>query len=401
MYYTGHLFGFQFMFNASFLLKHLAKKRLTELSRQNPVTTQQQVLFALLNKAANTQFGKANNFNSIKSVPDYQSRIPLRYYEDFWSELWEKPFPHLENITWPGKIKYFPVTSGTTTGATKYIPLTKEMIRAYDRAGLDLLIHHVANYPDSQLWAGKTFVLGGTTELVEQAPGVWSGDISGIKTTLLPWWAKPFYFPPKELALLSNWDEKIEKMSAAALKEDIRAIAGVPSWLLILFDHLIKTVPEADGDIKKIFPNLELLIIGGINFAPYYKQFSKIFEGTNVDFREVYPASEAFLAVADRGYGEGLRMLLDHGTFFEFVPIEELDKPNPTRHWIKNVEKDVNYAVILTACSGVWSYVLGDTVRFVDTKIPRVLITGRTSYSLSCVGEHLIAEEIEECVFLM
>ena len=386
------------MINATPLLRKIAKRRLGRLSRQKPAKRQEYVLSAMLGNAAGTLFGKEYDFSSIKSVSEYQSRVPLRTYEDFWSEYWEKPFPIHENITWPGKIKYFPVTSGTTTGATKFIPTTKDMLRAYERAGLDLLIHHYNKNPDTQIWGGKTFVLGGSTELVEQAPGILSGDISGIMNELLPWWAKPFYFPPKKLALISNWDEKIEKMSKAALKEDIRAIGGVPSWLLLLFDHLIKTVPEANGDIKKIFPNLELIIHGGINFAPYRKEFSKLFENSNVDFREVYPASEGFIAVADRGYGDGLRLLLDHGIFFEFVPLDELNSDNPTRHWVKTAEKDVNYAVVLTSCAGVWSYILGDTVRFVDLDTPRILITGRTSYSLSCVGEHLIAEEIEECV---
>jgi hypothetical protein len=173
-------------------------------------------------------------------------------------------------------------------------------------------------------------------------------------------------------------------------------ISGVPAWMLIFFDKLNSLAPEAHGHIGKIYKNLEMVVHGGVNFAPYVDRFRELLRESSAELREVYPASEGFIAVADRGYGDGLRLNLDHGIFYEFVPLEELDSPTPTRHWIENVEADVNYAVVMTTCAGLWSYVIGDTVRFCDTKTPRVLVTGRTSYYLSAFGEHLIAEEIED-----
>ena len=239
-------------------------------------------------------------------------------------------------------------------------------------------------------------MLGGSTDLTNAAPGIHFGDLSGISVKELPWWAKMRYFPPADLALLKNWEEKIDTLAELSLQEDIRMISGVPAWMLIFFDKLNSICPEAQGKIGQIYENLEMVVHGGVNFAPYVDRFRDLLAESHAELREVYPASEGFIAVGDRGYGDGLRMNLDHGIFFEFVPLEELESPQPTRHWIENVQPDVNYAIILTTCAGLWSYVIGDTVRFVDTKTPRVLVTGRTSYYLSAFGEHLIAEEIED-----
>ncbi len=386
------------MLDATPLLKLYAKYRYSKLESQHPVKTQQDQLLSLVAKATNTKFGRDHSFASIKTVEDFQKQVPLRKYENFWEEYWKEPYPTLRDVTWPGLIPYFPVSSGTTSGTSKYIPLTKEMLRSNTKAGLDVLVHHIHNNPKSKILGGLNFFLGGTTDFKVEAPGVKSGDLSGIAAEELPWWIRPRYFPPAELSSLSDWEEKIEIFARESLKKDIRMLGGVPSWMLIFIDRLHELKPEATHLLKSYFPNLELIIHGGVNFAPYYDQFQSLLSGSSAELREVYPASEGFIAIADRGYNEGLRLILDNGLFFEFVPVEELDKANPTRHWIGNVQKDVNYAVVLTTCAGVWSYIIGDTVRFVDTETPRILITGRTSYYLSAFGEHLIAEEIEDAV---
>jgi hypothetical protein len=271
------------------------------------------------------------------------------------------------------------------------------MLRSNTKAGLDLLVHHVTNRPDSKLMGGKSFMLGGSTDLSSPAPEIFLGDLSGIAVKTLPWWARQRYFPPAELALLKNWEEKINTLATLSLNEDIRMISGVPAWMLIFFDKLQELRPQAEN-IAQIYRNLEMVVHGGVNFSPYVDRFKDLLGSSSAELREVYPASEGFLAIADRGYGDGLRMNLDTGLFFEFVPLEELNSAQPTRHWIANVEPGVNYAVVMTTCAGLWSYIIGDTVRFVDTTVPRVLVTGRTSYYLSAFGEHLIAEEIEDGV---
>ena len=386
------------MFDLTPIFRLMARRRLRKLARLDPVRTQERTLLALVRKAAATRFGREHDFASIGSVGDFQARVKLRRYEDFWAEYWRQPFPHLADVSWPGAIPYFAVTSGTTTGATKYIPCSPEMLRANVRAGLDILTHHVANRPGSKLLGGRGFMLGGSTDLVRQAPGIESGDISGIAVAELPRWMNRRYFPAKEMALIADWEEKIAALAPASLEADIRTISGTPSWLLVFFERLAALRPELPHRLASYYPNLELLIHGGVNFAPYRARFEALLEGSRAELREVYPASEGFIAIADRGPGMGMRMLLDTGLFYEFVPIEELESANPTRHWIGNAETDVNYALVLSSCAGLWSYVLGDTVRLLGLDPPRLLVTGRTSYMLSAFGEHLIDEEIEEAV---
>lgn len=385
------------MLNLTPFLKFYASYRGSNLQKHSPLEVQAKQLLKLVTKAKNTKIGSDYKFNTISNISDFQSRVPLRKYEDFWNDYWKDYYPVLDNLTWPGKVPYFALSSGTTSGTTKYIPVTNETIKSNTKAGLDLLSFHLLNNSRSKIFGGLNFVLGGSTALQTPADGVFAGDLSGISVKTLPAWARVRYFPPKALALISNWEEKIEVLANAAINQDIRMISGVPSWLLIFFKKL--TEITKGKSIAEIFPNLELLVHGGVNFTPYYNQFKDALLGTHAELREVYPASEGFIAVADRGYSEGLRLILDHGLFYEFVPVEELDKVNPTRHWIGNIEKNVNYAIVLSNISGLWSYVLGDTVKFIDTDIPRILITGRTSYSLSAFGEHLIAEEVENAIF--
>jgi phenylacetate-coenzyme A ligase PaaK-like adenylate-forming protein len=386
------------MLNLTPFLKLYAKRRYRYLENADPLALQEEQLFKLLKTGASTKIGEEYNFASITSVSEYQRRVPLRTYEQFWDEYWKEKFPIFQGMTWPSPSRYIPVSSGTTSGATKWIPYSDEMVRSNSKAGLDLLVYHCMNRPNSQIFGGKSFIIGGSTDLVERAPGIYSGDLSGIAIKTMPWWAKNRTFPDVNLALMKKWEEKIEVLSQRALEQDIRSISGVPSWMLLIFDKLKQLRPESEGKLSKLFPNLEMIIHGGVSFEPYLERYKKLLEGSQAELREVYPASEGFIAVADRGYKDGLRLNIDHSLFFEFVPLEEVNSPNPTRHWIKNIQPDINYAVIITSCAGVWSYIIGDTVKFVDTRTPRLLITGRTSYFMSAFGEHLIAEEVENGV---
>jgi hypothetical protein len=378
------------------LIRLYARWRLRRLARLDPAAAQQRELLKLVRTARDTAFGKDHGFASIRSVGDFQARVPLRTYEQFWTDYLKPAFPVLDNVSWPGRVPFWAVSSGTTSGKTKYIPLTPAMRRSNVRAGLDTLSFHARAMPQSRFFGGKSFMLGGSTDLVEEAPGVFSGDLSGIAAKTLPGWAAGYAFPPPDLTYLTDWEEKVAKIADASLAESIRVLTGTPSWVLILLDHVAK-LRAARGETA-LYPELKLFIHGGVNFAPYRQRFLDLFADQPVDMREVYPASEGFIAVADRGYGEGLKLSLDNGLFFEFVPLEELGSANPARHWAKTIEPGVNYAVVMSTCAGLFGYVIGDTVRFVDTKTPRLLITGRTSYMLSAFGEHLIGEEIERAV---
>ncbi|MCC6917735.1 MAG: GH3 auxin-responsive promoter family protein [Alphaproteobacteria bacterium] len=379
-------------------LRLYGRYRRWRLASLDPERAQERELLRLVRAARNTRFGRDHDFAGIKNVADFQARVPLRRYEDMWRDYWQPAFPTLDDVSWPGRIPYFAVSSGTTSGTSKYIPLSRQMRQSNVRAALDVLAFHAKAKPKSRFFAGPTFMLGGSTTLVKEADGVHSGDLSAIAAMTLPRWAAPYAFPPNELALLTDWNEKLSRTAEASLHQDIRALTGTPSWVLILLER-VRALRDAGGAAEApLYPHLSLYIHGGVNFAPYRQRFAKMFEGQDVDLREVYPASEGFIAAADRGPGEGLRLFLDTGLFFEFVPLAQLGAPNPTRHWVKTIQPDVNYAVVMTTCAGLFSYVIGDTVRFVDTRTPRLLITGRTSYMLSAFGEHLIGEEIEKAV---
>lgn len=380
------------------LLKLYAWKRWRTLASQDAIEAQRRELLKLVRMAERTRFGKDHGFASIGSVADYQARVPLRTYGQLWDQYWKDAFPALPDCTWPGIMPYHAVSSGTSTGKVKYIPCSMEMVTSNKRAALDIFVHHLRNRPQSHVFDGKSFVLGGSTDLKEQAPGVYSGDISGIAAKNVPWWIRRWYFPPKSLTFLTDWEQKIERLAPLALNEDIRFISGAPGWLTLLFERLSSLAPEGRNRIADIFPDLELITHGGVSFAPYRKRFESLMEGSRAELREVYPASEGFVAIADRGPGEGLRLIADNGLFYEFIPVDEVGRADARRHWLGTVETGVDYAIVLTTCAGLWSYVIGDVVRFIDLSPPRLIITGRTSYMLSSFGEHLTGELVETCV---
>ncbi len=385
------------MYDATWLLRLYARRRLGQLAGLNPLAAQRGVLSSLIRRARGTKFGQDHEFSPAWSLDDYRSRVPLRDYDAFWDAYWRAPFPHLADCTWPGLIPRFAVSSGTSTGATKYIPVSREMQRSNVRAGADLLTHHIANRPRSRLLAGRVFMLGGSTGLVRQAPGVYSGDLSGIAAAAMPGWARLRYFPPRDLESIAEWETKIHRFAERSLETEITAVAGTPSWLLIFFERLAE-IAGGTGRIADIWPGLEMLSHGGVAWAPYRDRFAALMEGGRAETREVYPASEGFFAVADRADGESLRLLLDTGIFYEFVPLDALDSENPDCRWIGDAEPGVNYALAVTTCAGLWRYLVGDTVTVVERDPPRVLVTGRTSYMLSAFGEHVIGAEVERAV---
>jgi hypothetical protein len=386
------------MIDATPLLRVYAARRHRRLASEDAAAAQEAGLARLLRRAAGTRFGRAHDFAAIRDVPGFQRRVPLRRYEDFWRDWWQPAFPRLTDLSWPGTIPYFAATSGTTTGATKFIPVSRAMLAANRRAVLDLFTHHLAARPRSRLLAGRNFMLGGSSDLVRRAPGIYSGDLSGIAAREVPWWARPRYFPPGRLALIPDWEEKIARLAPLSLGADIRCLSGTPSWVLLFFAKLAELRPALPARSASWYPGLELFIHGGVNFAPYQARFAEIFAGSRVDMREVYPASEGFIAAADRGFGDGMRLIADNGLFYEFVPVEEIESINPTRHWLGTAEVGLTYALVLSSCAGLWAYVLGDLVRFVSLRPPRLLVAGRLGQSLSAFGEHLISEEIEAAV---
>jgi hypothetical protein len=241
-------------------------------------------------------------------------------------------------------------------------------------------------------------MLGSSTALTPLTHGVAMGDLSGIAAARVPWWARSRYFPSGPLASLADWEDKTRQLARQSLQEDIRSISGTPSWLLLFFERLQELAPGPGPGLAGYYPRLELIAHGGVSFAPYRARFAELLAGSHAETREVYPASEGFIAIADRTPDDGMRLLADNGVFFELIPVEQLSTLMPTRHWLATAELGVDYALVLSTCAGLWSYIAGDTVRLVSLHPPRLFLTGRLSYGLSAFGEHLIGEEIERAV---
>jgi hypothetical protein len=385
------------MLDLTFVIAAYARRRLALLARQDPAAAQAAVLRRLLRRAAATRFGRAHGFSRLGSVAAYQRAVPLRRYEAFWEEWWRPGFPVLRDVTWPGLVPFFAESSGTSTGVSKFIPVTWPMARANRWAAADTLAFHVAAHPGSRVLGGRNLLLGGSTALRHLAAGVRAGDLSGIAALLAPPWTRGRLLPPREVALLGDWDRKLAAMAAGA-GPDLVSISGSPSWMLLLFER-IAALHGGERRLAALLPRLELIVHGGMGIEPYRPRLAPWLEGGRVALREVYPASEGFIAIADGPAGEeGLRPVLDRNLFLEFVPRAEIGAAAPTRHWIATAEPGEEYALVLSSDAGLWSYVIGDTVRLLRRDPPRLRVTGRLAQELSVFGEHLSAGELDRAV---
>lgn len=380
------------------LIRLWGRYRHRRLAAMRVAGVQARVLRQLLHAARGTRFGRDHGFDSIRTVEDFQRRVPLRDYRAFWSEYWEPAFPVLRDVSWPGTVPWFALTSGTTTGATKYIPYTAEMVRDARWGMLDLFAHHLAARPASRAFGGCGVMLSGDIALHEEAPGVFSGAVSGITAARVPGWLAPRVLPDRETAAIADWHAKTLRLAGDSLAADVRVMGGAPNWLLLFLDQVARLAPDRPARLAEWYPGLELIVHGGVNFAPYRARFRELMQGSRAETREAYSASEGFFAVADRGDGEGLRLIADLGIFYEFVPVAELGSAQPTRHWAATAETGVDYALVVSTCAGAWAYILGDTVRLLSTDPIRLVVTGRTSYLLSAFGEHVIEDELARAV---
>jgi hypothetical protein len=372
-----------------------ARRRTSALLVAPAAEVQQATLRSLVQRARATRFGRDHGFDAVGSVRDFQKAVPLRTYDELWDEYLKGHYPVFEDLTWPGRIPYLALTSGTTQGATKYIPVSKEMLVSNEKAARTMVAYHIASRPDSRLFLGRLFFLGGSSDLERPGPGVEQGDLSGIAAKEISALLRPYAFPPLELALEPDWDRKLSKLAEGSLLEPITLVSGVPSWLLALFQRVLELTGKSS--IAEVWPMLEVVIHGGVNFEPYRESFRDVLGSPRIRLQESYPCSEGFIAFGDP-QTDLLRLCFDHGLFYEFVPMSEFGSEHPTRHWLGNVQVGVNYAIVVSTCAGLWSHVIGDTVRFESLDPPLLKFTGRTKYSLSAFGEHLINEEVEGAV---
>jgi hypothetical protein len=387
--------------------------------QRDPAPAQKALLDGLVRSAARTRFGAEHHFDSIRSIADYQNSVPLRTYADF-KPYWDRVFEGERDVTWPGRPRYFAVTSGTTsistaatprsndsslrsTSGNKYIPVSDEGIRSQLRVGRDILNFYINHTRDTGLFRGRFMFLGGSTVLKEHPHGILSGDLSGILAIETPLYAGLLRLPTGRTAAIADWEQKLDAVAREAATADVRGIGGTPSWLICVFERVLKLRREAGHPARTladVWPNLSLLVHGGVNFGPYRAAFEALFGlpagvGKPVTTLEVYPASEGFIGVEDVPGTQDLLLMMDSGLFYEFIPAEEIGAAKPTRRTVADVETGVNYAIALSTNSGLWSYIVGDTVRFTSLRPHRLRITGRTQQFLSAFGEHLVAEDVE------
>lgn len=375
------------------LIKPYAKYIAGSVKRcsENAIADQQTVLNALLNQAALTQFGRDHHFDSIRNYEDYKKQIPIRQYEDFQPYL-DQIFKGESNVLWPGRPVYFAKSSGTTSGA-KYIPISRDSIGHHfftAQAASLLYLYHSGNY---DLMDGRMLFLSGSPEL-EMHKGIPTGRLSGIVNHHIPAYLSRNRLPGEAVNQIEDWEAKLDAIIEEAKNLDLRLLGGIPPWMQMFFDRL---KINCEKEVKAIFPNLQLLVHGGVNFEPYKIPLEKSI-GKPVDMIETYPASEGFIAFQDDYRKNGLLLNTNAGMFYEFIPAEQVHDASADRMSLQEVELGQNYAIVVSSNAGLWAYLLGDTVRFISLKPFRIKVTGRIKHFISAFGEHVIAEEVENAM---
>ncbi len=363
----------------------------TQSFKANAVKNQEELLLSLVKTAEKTLFGRTHQFENIKNIQDFQSKIPIADYEDLKPYI-EKVKKGQQQILWTETPEYFAKTSGTTSGS-KYIPISKEGMPFQIAAAQSAIFHYIAQKKNADFVAGKMIFLQGSPEL-EEVNGIKTGRLSGIVAHHIPSYLQKNRLPSLKTNLIEDWETKVDEIVKETEKENMTLISGIPPWLIMYFEKLI----ERNGKkITELFPNLQLIITGGVNYEPYREKMNELL-GKQVDTLQTFPASEGFFAFQDNYEKEGLLLLTNHGIFYEFVPLEEYGKPEAKRLTLKEIELHKDYALILTTNSGLWAYSIGDVVRFISKDPYRILVSGRTKHFTSAFGEHVIAFEVEEAL---
>ena len=371
------------------------KKRMhqIELFMKYPHDVQDEWQAKLVRSGRDTEFGKKYGFSSIHSYENFKEQIPLQDYDKLKPYI-ERVRRGEQHILWNTEIKWFAKSSGTTD-KSKFLPVSKESLDGcHYNGGRDMVTLHCVNNPDTQLFTGKNLALGGSHQT--QYTGSYEsyhGDVSAIVIQNLPVWAEYFRAPHLDIALLDNWDEKLDKMARATMHENVTSMAGVPSWMLVLSRRILQ-YKKADS-IKEIWPNMEVYFHGGVSLTPYRDQFKKLFTDSGVKYMQIYNASEGFIGLQDQPDSEEMLLMLDYGIFYEFIPQAEINRLNPKVFHIAQVNMETVYEVVITTNAGLWRYRLGDTIQFTSLSPYRFIITGRTRHFINVFGEELMIHNAE------
>ncbi len=380
------------------ILSLFTQKRLVQIEhfKNNPVKVQRDTLQELLAKAATTEYGRKYRFNTILTAEQYRERLPVIHYEEISNDI-HRMMEGKNNILWPEEVKWFAKSSGTTNAKSKFIPVSPTILEeSHFRGGKDVIAIFNKLNPEAQVFSGKTLALGGSSEVSRSNNNCQFGDLSAILISNTPFWANMMKTPDSSIMLMSNWEEKIEKICETTVKEDVRCLAGVPSWFLTVINKILEKTGKEN--LHEVWPNLELFIHGGISFTPYREQYKRLLPHPKMKYMETYNASEGFFGLQDDPTDPSMLLMLDYGTYYEFMPVSEMGKQHPKTLLLEEVEPGINYAMIITTSGGLWRYMIGDTISFTSTKPYKFRITGRTKLFINAFGEELIIDNATEAL---
>lgn len=375
---------------------HVKRLHQIELFRDYPFDVQKETLIRLVQQARDTEFGIEHAFSRIETIKAYQEAVPVRTYEEI-SGMVRRVMEGEQNVLWPTEIRWFAKSSGTTNDKSKFIPVSQEILdESHYRGGKDILAFYMRNYPDTRILNGKSLTLGGSHQINQYNQHSFYGDLSAILIDNLPFWADFIRTPRQEIALMDKWEEKLKMLTEATVPENVTSLAGVPSWVMVLLRYILDKTGKQN--MLEIWPNLELFIHGGISFTPYREQYKALIPSETMRYMETYNASEGFFAIQDDPSRDDMLLMLDYGIFYEFIPLEELYRPDPRAVTVAEVETGRNYAMVITTSGGLWRYLIGDTVIFTSLFPHKIKITGRTKLFINAFGEELILDNAERAL---
>lgn len=365
-----------------------------ELYTTQPDELQEKVLYHLLDMAKNTEWGQKYDYKSIKSYDDFKSRVPIQTYEEI------KPYVNRllegeQNILWPSTIRWFAKSSGTTNDKSKFLPVSKESLKdIHYKGGQDVVTLYLANNPNSKFFSGKGLILGGSHRPNFNTKNGLVGDLSAILIENINPLVNFIRVPSKQTALMDEWESKLEAIANETIHANVTNLSGVPSWFLVLIKHILNKTGKTT--LEEVWPNLEVFFHGGVAFTPYREQYNQVIKSDKMHYMETYNASEGYFGTQSDLLDPAMLLMIDYGIFYEFMPLEDLESDNPRVISLKDVELNKNYALIISTSSGLWRYMIGDTVKFVNNRPFKFVITGRTKHFINAFGEELIVDNAEK-----
>lgn len=363
--------------------------------KSHPVDSQREVLQDLVTSAQYTEFGRKYNFSKLFSIRDFKQAVPIHEYDDV-KEYIQRIMDGEQNILWNTPITWFAKSSGTTSEKSKFIPVSDESLQdCHYQAAKDVLTLYYNYNPDSDLLTGKGLVIGGSHNIHQVNEDVQYGDLSAVLLQNSPFWGHWIRTPELSIALMDEWEGKIERLAETTIKENVTSISGVPTWTLVLFRRILEITGKAN--IAEVWPSLELYIHGGVSFTPYREQFQKLI-GKKINYLEMYNASEGFFAAQDNPSEEGMLLFVDHGIFMEFMPTEQYGKKDPETIGLGEVELGKNYGLVISTNGGLWRYLVGDTVQFTSLNPYKIKVSGRLKHYINAFGEEVIVDNSDRAI---